>query len=37
MSGVQTPDGVRLRFTLPSGAYATTLLREVMKVDLPEE
>lgn len=37
LSGVQTPDGVRLRFTLPSGAYATTLLREVMKVDLPEE
>ena len=28
--------GVRLRFTLPSGAYATTLLREVTKVDLSD-
>ncbi|MFV0442235.1 MAG: tRNA pseudouridine(13) synthase TruD [Planctomycetaceae bacterium] len=27
-------DGVRLRFALPSGAYATTLLREVMKGDV---
>jgi tRNA pseudouridine13 synthase len=33
------PDGpaLRLRFTLPPGAYATSLLREVMKVDsVPE-
>jgi tRNA pseudouridine13 synthase len=26
-----TPDGLRLRFSLPSGSYATVLLREVMK------
>jgi tRNA pseudouridine13 synthase len=25
------PDGVRLRFTLPAGSYATVLLREIMK------
>lgn len=33
------PDGLRLRFTLPAGCYATVLLREVMKttVDEPEE
>ena len=37
LRGEVTPDGVRLRFTLPSGAYATTLLREVMKVDLADE
>lgn len=27
-------DGLRLRFTLPSGSYATVLLREVMKTSL---
>jgi tRNA pseudouridine13 synthase len=27
------PAGLRLRFTLPSGCYATVLLREVMKAD----
>jgi tRNA pseudouridine13 synthase len=27
------PDGLRFRFTLPSGVYATTLLREFMKND----
>jgi len=25
------PDGVRLRFTLPAGGYATTVLREIMR------
>jgi tRNA pseudouridine13 synthase len=29
--------GLRLRFELPSGAYATTVLREVMKVDAPAD
>lgn len=29
-------DGLRLAFSLPSGSYATTLLREVMKVDLSD-
>jgi tRNA pseudouridine13 synthase len=29
------PDGVRLTFTLPAGSYATVLLRELMKADLP--
>jgi tRNA pseudouridine13 synthase len=28
-----TPGGLRFRFTLPSGAYATTLLREFMKTE----
>jgi tRNA pseudouridine13 synthase len=28
------PDGVRLRFTLPSGCYATVLLNEIMKSSL---
>jgi tRNA pseudouridine13 synthase len=27
------PEGMRLRFTLPAGSYATILLREVMKTD----
>jgi tRNA pseudouridine13 synthase len=27
--------GLRFRFTLPSGVYATTLLREFMKNDVP--
>ncbi|MFO0851266.1 MAG: tRNA pseudouridine(13) synthase TruD [Gemmataceae bacterium] len=31
------PAGLRLAFTLPSGCYATVLLREVMKADLEEE
>jgi tRNA pseudouridine13 synthase len=29
----RTDVGLRLRFELPSGAYATTVLREVMKAD----
>jgi len=29
--------GLRLRFELPAGAYATTVLREVMKSDVPAE
>jgi tRNA pseudouridine13 synthase len=31
------PEGVRLRFTLEPGAYATTLLREVMGTDQPDD
>jgi tRNA pseudouridine13 synthase len=34
------PEGLRLRFTLPAGSYATVLLREVMKndaVDAPSD
>lgn len=30
-------DGVRLRFALPKGAYATTVLREFMKNDAPSQ
>lgn len=30
-------DGLRLRFTLPAGSYATVLLREVMKEDVEGE
>ena len=39
LTAVWEPDGLRLRFTLPAGCYATVLLREVMKaeVDEPEE
>jgi len=29
-----TPDGLCFEFTLPKGAFATTVLRELMKVDL---
>lgn len=29
-------DGIRLQFVLPKGAYATSLLREVMKVEVDE-
>lgn len=29
-----TPEGVRLRFTLPAGCYATVLLREILKSSL---
>jgi tRNA pseudouridine13 synthase len=32
----RTELGLRLRFELPAGAYATTVLREVMKPDLPD-
>jgi tRNA pseudouridine13 synthase len=31
------PDGLRLAFSLPSGCYATVLLREVMKSEINEE
>ena len=31
LKATMEPDGVRLRFTLPAGSYATVLLREVMK------
>jgi tRNA pseudouridine13 synthase len=30
------PEGVRLTFTLPAGSYATVLLREVMKTEVPD-
>lgn len=30
-------EGVRLKFSLPSGSYATVLLREIMKVDTWEQ
>ena len=33
LSGAMEPDGVRLTFTLPSGSYATVLLRELMHSD----
>lgn len=33
----RTEQGLRLRFFLPSGSYATVLLREVMKVDVVGE
>lgn len=35
----ETPEGLWLTFFLPKGSYATSLLREVMKVevDAPEE
>lgn len=28
-------DGIEIAFTLPSGAYATTIMREIMKADRP--
>jgi tRNA pseudouridine13 synthase len=31
----EQPGGVRLRFSLPKGAYATTLVRELTKAELP--
>jgi tRNA pseudouridine13 synthase len=31
------PAGMRLKFTLPSGCYATVLLREVMKASVDGE
>jgi tRNA pseudouridine13 synthase len=30
------PDGLRLKFTLPAGSYATVLLHEVMKTTADE-
>lgn len=36
LSAAWETDGVRLAFTLPSGSYATVLLREIMKVGLDE-
>lgn len=32
----ESPEGVRLAFTLPAGSYATVLLRELMKTDLSQ-
>lgn len=37
LSATVEPEGVRLTFTLPAGSYATVLLREVMKSDLPAD
>jgi len=34
LSAEWEPDGLRLAFSLPSGCYATVLLREVMKSDV---
>ena len=34
LSTTWEPAGMRLRFTLPSGCYATVLLREVMKASV---
>jgi len=31
------PDGLRLRFTLPAGSYATVLLAEIMKITIEDE
>jgi tRNA pseudouridine13 synthase len=37
LAAVWEADGLRLRFTLPAGCYATVLLREVMKTPVEEE
>jgi tRNA pseudouridine13 synthase len=37
LTGAVEPDGVRLRFTLPAGSYATVLLREITKRAAEEE
>jgi tRNA pseudouridine13 synthase len=37
LAAVLEPDGVRLTFTLPSGSYATVLLRELMKTQLEND
>jgi len=37
LSAAIHPDGAVLSFTLPAGSYATVLLREIMKADLPPE
>jgi tRNA pseudouridine13 synthase len=37
LTAVVEPEGVRLTFTLPSGSYATVLLRELMKVQLHDD
>src|SRR5207237_9369457 len=37
LSAAWEPEGLRLAFTLPSGSYATVLLREVMKADVAGE
>jgi tRNA pseudouridine13 synthase len=37
LTAVWEKAGLRLKFTLPSGCYATVLLREVMKTNLSDE
>ena len=36
LSYEKSPDGIRVQFTLPTGTYATMLLREFMKIEEPE-
>jgi tRNA pseudouridine13 synthase len=35
LSAAMSDEGLRLTFTLPAGCYATVLLREVMKANVP--
>jgi tRNA pseudouridine13 synthase len=37
LNATREPAGVRFAFTLPSGSYATVLLREIMKVELDSD
>jgi tRNA pseudouridine13 synthase len=37
LTAQREPDGLRLKFSLPAGSYATVLLREIMKADVDGE
>lgn len=37
LSAERVADGLRLKFSLPAGSYATVLLRELMKVEVSDE